>query len=62
MRGAPTSSFDWSALLVAGSRALVWLVTELTPVGSLLLDSAAASLCALGVLTGSPCGFASTVC
>ena len=28
-RGAPTSSFGWSALLVAGSCALVWLVAEL---------------------------------
>ena len=28
-RGTPTSSFGWSALLVAGSRALVWLVAEL---------------------------------
>ena len=30
--------------------------------GLLLLASAAASLCALGVLTGCPCGCASTVC
>ena len=28
-RGVPTSSFGLSALLVAGSRALVWLVAEL---------------------------------
>ena len=28
-RGVPTSSFGWSALPVAGSRALVWLVAEL---------------------------------
>ena len=28
-RGTPTSSFSWSALLVAGSRTLVWLVANL---------------------------------
>ena len=60
-RGTPPSSFSWSALLVAGSRTLVWLVANLAS-GLLLLASAAFSLCGLGVLTGCLCGCASTVC
>ena len=50
-------------------RRFLWLVAALLSglslsfaSGLLLLVSAAASLCALGVLTGCPCGCASTVC
>ena len=59
--GTPTSSFGWSALLVAGSHTLVWLVANLCQWAP-SLASAAVSLCGLGVLTGCPCGCASTVC